>query len=140
MKKITNSEQETKEFAKTFFQKNQKNVLLLFGDLGSGKTVFSKGAADFYNLKSTITSPTYVIIKEYEIKKSNFSKLVHIDLYRIDRIDQDLENQIKEYIEDKSNLLIIEWPENIMSIIPKNVIQKIIFKHISKNKREITIL
>ncbi len=139
MKKITNSEKETKIFAQEFIKKNQKNILLLYGNLGSGKTIFVKGIAKFFKIKSTITSPTFVLIKEYKINNKNFRKLIHIDLYRINILDQDLIQQIKEYIQDKQNLVIIEWPEKISKKISKFKSQKIYFYHFSKNKREIKI-
>lgn len=144
---ITNSENETKEFAKNILYKiNNTNIIALFGNLGSGKTVFVKGLAKELGIKENITSPTFVLIKEYIIKNpkpktqisNKFSKLIHIDLYRLKKIDDLFLHQLQEYFNNKNNLVIIEWSERLEKNLPKDVL-KIKFKYIDKNKRKIKI-
>lgn len=124
MKKITNNEKETFNFANNYAKKLKGGEIIgLIGDLGAGKTVFTKGLAKGLEIKETITSPTFVIMKVYKVK-SNLLKikcLVHIDAYRL-RSVRDLEAiGALEYFNKKDTITVIEWPENIKKILPKAV-------------------
>lgn len=97
--------------------KNAK-VLALSGDLGAGKTTLTQEIAKQLGIKKGIVSPTFVIMKFYEIDPrskyySQFKKLIHIDAYRLDSADDLLKIGWKKLIEDKDNLIIMEWPENV---------------------------
>ena len=135
---ITNSEQETFDWAKNFAQELKGGeVIGLIGDLGAGKTVFAKGLADGLGVKNTVTSPTFVIMKVYEIRnlKSEIRNLTHIDAYRLKSEADIIAIGADEYFERKDTVTVIEWPENIKKILPKKTIF-IEFK-IQKNTRTI---
>jgi tRNA threonylcarbamoyladenosine biosynthesis protein TsaE len=144
---ISNSPSQTEKIGKKitqFFlsQKSEKipNVIILKGDLGGGKTTFLKGFAKGLGIKEKILSPTFVLIKKFDIKNrtSNFKHFYHIDCYRIKKEKEILNLGFREMIKDPKNLVAIEWAERIEKILPKNVFE-IIFKILGKRKREILI-
>ena len=144
MKYLSHSLEETNQISLDFLAKisqiknEQALVVALFGDLGSGKTTFTKGFAEFVGIKKTITSPTFVISKEYPVASSSIKKLVHVDCYRLSS-EEDAENTgLTDYLNGGDAILILEWPENIESILPKNV-KKIYFEYIDEKTRKITI-
>lgn len=120
-----------KKFAKTL---TPTNIVLLEGDLGSGKTVFARGIAAGLKIKGSITSPTFTIYNHYSSKKS---ELFHFDLYRIDSLEEALNFGIDEIISSKS-IKIFEWPEIIKPILPDGYIQ-IKIEKIDDTKRKIEI-
>lgn len=114
-KLTTYSEQETIEFAQNIESEKFPNmVICLDGDLGSGKTVFTKGFAEALEIDETVTSPTFNIIKEYT---SGEMPLYHMDVYRLDENSDDI--GIEEYF-TKNGICIIEWSEMIKDILPQN--------------------
>lgn len=120
---------------------NGAKIVALSGDLGSGKTTMTQELARQLGIKENVVSPTFVIMKIYNINSNNiyylnFKKLIHIDAYRLDSYLELLKIGWQEIIEDKDNLIVIEWPEKIIEIIPKNSI-KIILSHIDEEKRGI---
>ena len=107
-KQILNSEKELLELGESFGRSlNVKEIIVLSGPLGAGKTCFVKGIAKGLNIEQMITSPTFNIMKEYD------DKLCHIDAYRI----QDEDIGIDHYI-DNDFIICIEWSENISDFIP----------------------
>lgn len=123
MKKITNSLEETQAFAKEWIQalaetKDQAIVVGLYGNLGAGKTAFTKCLAKELGIEIPVTSPTFVIQKIYETKHSFLKRLIHIDAYRLNsgRELQDL--NFEEIVNNKNNIVVIEWPENVKEILP----------------------
>lgn len=134
-KVITKSDNETRKLASTFISKIKPGTIIgLIGDLGSGKTVFVKGAAKALGIKDLITSPTFNIVQIYLNKK----KLYHFDLYRLNCIE-DLENIGYEDYFNKDGIIFIEWADKFLEIIPKNN-YLIYFQYLDKNKREIKII
>lgn len=118
-KKFTsNSEEETIEFGREFgIQLSAGGVVALEGALGSGKTHMVKGIADALGIKkSSVHSPTYTLINEY---KGNIP-LFHFDFYRINSPEEALEIGTEEYFY-REGICVIEWPENISSILPDDV-------------------
>ena len=106
-------------------------VILLQGDLGVGKTTFTKGLASGLGIKRNITSPTFTIMKVYHGKHT----LYHIDAYRLEGIDQDL--GFEDYIYD-DGITVIEWPEYFdLSLI--NEYLKIEFSYLEDGKRELRL-
>lgn len=90
-------------------------VIALHGDLGAGKTTFVKGLARAWDIKDVITSPTFNIYTIYQGKRN----LIHLDAYRLSN-EEDLENLLLEEFLISPYCLVIEWPENIESILPSN--------------------
>lgn len=139
MEILTKSEKETQKIAKDFAKSLKSGgIFALEGDLGSGKTTFTKGIASALGISDTITSPTFVILKNYEIKnkKSKIKNLIHIDCYRITDFEDAKSIGLQEYFELPDNIIIIEWPENIKSILP-NGTKYIEFENLGENKRKI---
>ena len=135
---VSEAESKTLEIAEDFtakFPKHQ-NLICLFGDLGSGKTVFVKGIAKALGIEDySIKSPTYTFIREYPHKKG---RLVHIDLYRLETPDDILLKQIEEFYSDPSTLVVIEWADKMRDDLPSEHID-ICFEYIDGNTRKITI-
>ena len=111
----TYSEDETMELAQNIESEKFPNmVICLIGDLGCGKTVFTKAFALALGINENITSPTFNIIKEYD---KGEMKLFHMDVYRLSDTKQDI--GIEEYF-TKRGVCIIEWADLIEDILPKN--------------------
>ena len=124
----TYSEQETIELAQNIESEKFPNmVICLDGELGSGKTVFTKGIANALGIKEPITSPTFSIIKEYDGELP----LYHMDVYRLDGNTEGI--GIEEYF-NKGGVVVIEWADTIKDILPKEYLH-IKFKVIDENKR-----
>ena len=118
---------EFNNFVKEFFSKikplnNKAVVISLKGDLGAGKTTFTQMLAKELGIEETITSPTFVIQKRYEIKKGPdpFKKLIHIDAYRLDSSDELLRLDWEDLISNPENIICLEWPERVADIIPED--------------------
>ncbi len=103
-------------------------VICLIGELGSGKTVFTKGFAASLGIKDTITSPTFTIIKEYD---SGELPLYHMDVYRLEESDEGI--GFKDYF-NKGGVTIIEWADLIEKQLPKKRLE-IKFKVIDEDTR-----
>ncbi len=131
--KITSkSEMDTIEFAQNLESEKFPNmVICLNGELGSGKTVFTKGFANAMEIKESITSPTFTIIKEYEGELP----LYHMDVYRLDGNTDGL--GIDEYF-TKGGIVIIEWANTIKDVLPENRLD-IKFKVAGENSRVLIV-
>ena len=107
--------EDTMEFVENIESEKFPNmVICLTGDLGSGKTMFTKAFAKSLQVEEEVTSPTFNIIKEYE---SGELPLFHMDVYRLDGKVGDL--GIEEYF-TKKGITIIEWADMIEDYLPKN--------------------
>lgn len=134
--KITSrSEKDTIELAENIESEKFPNmVICLIGDLGSGKTVFTKGFASSLGIEEAITSPTFNIIKEYTTGEMD---LYHMDVYRLDGKVEEL--GIEEYYQ-KNGVVIIEWADMISDHLPEERLEiKIRISEDSEDTRIITI-
>lgn len=113
-------------------------VVALRGDLGSGKTTFTKALAAAFGIEpDSVTSPTFVIQKSFPIELAGpLDNFIHIDAYRLERPEEIEKLGWRESISNPANLIVIEWPENIGSALPKNA-TTVRFKFIDENTREI---
>ena len=93
-------------------------VIGLNGDLGAGKTVFTKGIGKYLGIKRTINSPTFTIMKIYDTANKEINKLYHLDVYRLDNAEADFELEEYFYFD---GLTIIEWSKIIIDILPKDM-------------------
>lgn len=130
---VTRSEQETFNLAQNFESEKFPNMIIcLEGDLGSGKTVFTKGIAAALGIDENITSPTFTIIKEYEGELPLF----HMDLYRLNGNIEGL--GLEEYFE-KDGVVVIEWSDTIRQHLPKERLD-IKFKVMDENVRVLLLI
>ena len=97
---------------------NKHSIIVLSGDLGSGKTKFTEGILKYFGLDDEISSPTFTIVNEYDAKDV---KLFHFDLYRLEDIDEFYAIGGEEYLQN--GICIFEWGEMIESILPKGYIK-----------------
>ena len=115
---ISYSEEDTINFADKFAENLNKNsVIILSGDLGSGKTKFTEGILKHFGLEDEISSPTFTIVNEYHSDNMN---IYHFDLYRLSDIDEFYAMGGEEYFE--KGICIIEWGETILEALPKEYI------------------
>ncbi len=162
---VTKSLEETQDFARNMAQElSGGEVLLLFGDLGAGKTTFIQGLAEGLGITQRIISPTFLIMRSYIIPfsfsspqslsfprkresiqrigspiKPGMTTLYHLDLYRINSED-DLEGLgIREILDDKNSIVAIEWPEKLGHFLPKKRIE-LHFTNFSEKERKITVI
>ena len=132
-KVTTHNELETIEIAQNLESEKFPNMIIcLDGELGSGKTVFTKGIANALGINETITSPTFTIIKEYQTGEM---PLYHMDVYRLEGSNCDL--GIDEYM-NKGGVTIIEWADLIKDELPEERLE-IKFKIAGEEKRILTI-
>ncbi|MBR3132774.1 MAG: tRNA (adenosine(37)-N6)-threonylcarbamoyltransferase complex ATPase subunit type 1 TsaE [Clostridia bacterium] len=133
---ISNSENDTKLIAREFAKKLKNgDVVVLTGDLGSGKTKFTEGFLSYFGLENEISSPTFTIVNEY--KKDDIS-IFHFDVYRLDNEDEFYAIGGEEYFE--KGICLIEWGEMIEGALPNKYIQISFSRNLDdENKREIII-
>lgn len=130
---ISESKEDTFKLGKEFAKKlKQGDVVGLIGELGSGKTVFTKGIAEGLGIdQMNVTSPTFTIINEYEGKL----KLFHFDLYRINSTDELESLGYEEYFYNEG-VVVIEWAEKCIDVLPPGC-YLIYFEYIDENKRKL---
>lgn len=137
---LTSSVAETYAIASKFaISLKQGATVCLNGELGSGKTTFTQGLGNYFGIKR-ITSPTFIIMREYPIFNSTIiTRLFHLDLYRL-KDKSDLKAfDLQEIYSDPHNLVIIEWPNNIPDILPQDRID-INISIINSTSRQIEII
>lgn len=113
-------------------------ILTLSGDLGAGKTTFTQALGKELGVKERITSPTFGIMRSYDIADETFTALIHIDAYRLEG-GKDMEMLgWNDMLADPKNLIVIEWPERVKDILPNNTTQ-LVFEHSNETTRKITV-
>lgn len=125
-----------KKFAKNLKREtNLATIIELIGDVGVGKTTFTRGFAEGLGIKEPITSPSFTISKTYAISPSE--NLIHYDFYRLSEpgiMSEDLD----EKINNPNNIIIIEWGESVKELLPENHLKlNIIYNE--KGNRELTL-
>ena len=132
------SVEETQDLAKKLAKNIHPGITIaLIGDLGTGKTTFTKGFARQMGIKDHVTSPTFKLISEYQGKKY---KLNHIDAYRMNGPEDFLNIGGEEYLLSKNSITIIEWGDLLNDILPSKTIRvKFIRIKSPKESRKIEI-
>lgn len=113
------------------------DIILLNGDLGAGKTTFTKYVAKALGVKDEVTSPTFTIMKEYQGKRL---RLLHFDMYRLEDADESTGFGFDEYVKnrDYNVVIFIEWSERVKSMLDGNYIV-VDIRRIDENKRQFSI-
>lgn len=145
---ITKSAGETQRLGEKLAKKIAGGgVVCLYGDLGAGKTTLVQGIAKGLGIKRRVISPTFILVRQYKLpippdsnkyKIQNTEYLYHIDLYRLQDINEAKAIGIEELLADPTNILLIEWPEKIESVLPKNR-WEIYLKSVGETEREINV-
>ena len=128
------NKENTIEFASKLSPKLKSgSVICFYGDLGAGKTTFIKGLASGLNIKETVQSPTFNIMKLYF---TGDRPLIHIDAYRLADNENDI--GLDEYIGYEKGVTVIEWPMYIEKLLPKNFI-RVSIQYLNENERIYTL-
>jgi tRNA threonylcarbamoyladenosine biosynthesis protein TsaE len=137
MKLFSRSEKETIKIAQKWAKTLRGGeVILLFGDLGSGKTTFVKGLAQALGVRQRITSPTFVLLKVYHLNKGHKIKtFVHLDAYRVQSGKEFLDIGLSDWLGKKRVVVVGEWGEKIKSLLKGIPFWQIEFK-VRKNENE----
>lgn len=129
---------ETKKFAKKFANNlNGGEIVLLFGEMGSGKTTFVKEVIGFLGYKGIVTSPTFTIMQQYIVKKFD---IYHFDMYRINDEHEGRNFGMENYLYDRevNSIVFIEWPERIKRLLKGNFVV-VNIKKLNETSREFVI-
>ncbi len=127
---ITNTREETETFAREYAKTlSAGDVVVLDGDMGAGKTVFSKGVAAGLGIEEEVTSPTYAYMNDYD------GRLFHYDCYRIESVEQAENLGLADYF-DMGGICLIEWAQNIAPLLPRKI-KRVVIKKLDENRREI---
>lgn len=133
LKSIEETQQLGEKYARKF---KNGGVLLLFGDLGSGKTTFTQGLAKALGIIHHIISPTFLIVRTYDLPDNDLGKLYHIDLYRIESVEEIEDLGMREILDNPHNLIVIEWAEKMKKLMPPKR-SELHFRYIDDSSREI---
>lgn len=134
---IINKESELVRIASDILKwNNVKNKYILLGDLGAGKTSFVKAMNSVLGSVDTVSSPSFSLVNIYQA--SNGKRIYHLDLYRIESMEEALDIGIEEYIASE-DFLFIEWPEIIEPLID-NRFSKIVFELLEDQSRKINFI
>ncbi len=129
---VTKSVEETQKLGEELAHNLHNNFLALYGELGSGKTSFVQGLAKGLRIRERIISPTFILIRKHEISSNR--TFYHVDLYRVEN-DESINEQLRELINDDSNVVAVEWAEKLKNLPNKRI--DIWFKHLNGNEREL---
>lgn len=133
--RITSSEEETADVAAQVAKRLLPGaIVLLNGEMGSGKSVFARAIIRSYGYGSAVTSPTFTLMNEYP----TLPPVYHFDLYRLSSPDQLYDIGYDEYIYS-GGISLIEWSEKMEHLLPDNYVE-IIIKKLSPTSRAITVL
>jgi tRNA threonylcarbamoyladenosine biosynthesis protein TsaE len=118
-----NQEQLKKEagnFLDTLEPQVTATVVGLYGDLGAGKTTFTKALAEVLGVTQAVTSPTFVLEKIYKLNNQKFQHLIHIDAYRLESSSELKQLGWDSIVSDKNNLIVVEWADRIEDLLPQH--------------------
>lgn len=99
-------------------QKNTATIIALRGDLGAGKTTFTQVLARELGITATVQSPTYILMRKYQITNHKYQTLIHIDAYRLENPKEFAALQPGQFLKDPKTLVVVEWPEKVEGALP----------------------
>lgn len=119
IKTLVELDEEARQFVGSLLPKDVGATLVtLSGELGAGKTAFTKAVAHALGIEEVVTSPTFVLEKIYSLSNKSFKRLVHIDAYRLEKYTDLVPLGFDELMEDPGNLILLEWPEKVAGALP----------------------
>ena len=137
MEYITNEEGQTEELGRRLGERLQAGSVVAFtGDLGAGKTAFTRGLARGLGIKERVTSPTFTIVNEYE---GGRLPLFHFDMYRLSSSDELFDIGWEDYL-SRGGVCAVEWSENVADALEEDTIQVEILRGDTDNQRRITLV
>ena len=131
---LAKKEDELIPIAKELKESDYSNIVLLKGDLGAGKTAFVKAFCKNIDCSDQVSSPTFSLVNEYMCADE---KIYHIDLYRLESVDEALDIGIEEYIYS-TGYCFIEWPDIIQGLLPDRYIE-VCITSTEENSRKLLI-
>jgi tRNA threonylcarbamoyladenosine biosynthesis protein TsaE len=135
------NEAETRAFGRELALKFLPGTLLcLSGDLGAGKTTFAQGILSGLGAEKPYTSPTFVLMKQYDLETPSqvgIKRIYHADAYRVEAHDFEIIG-FQDWLDDEEGLVILEWPERVKNLLPKERLE-ISIKSIGETMREIEV-
>ena len=142
----TKSAAQTKKIAALFAKKiiatkpgKGAFVIALKGDLGAGKTTFMQGFMKALGTRGKVMSPTFTLLRSYRIKAERFKDVHHFDCYRINNVEEMKELKFKELLKNPENIIVVEWPERIATLLPRSRIIVSLGYGNTLNERTITV-
>lgn len=96
------------------------DILCFYGDLGAGKTTFIQGLAQGLGIEKRVNSPTFIILRSYDIPDRELQAFYHVDLYRLETEREILLTGLMDAMQEKNAITAIEWPERMGSLLPAN--------------------
>ena len=136
---ITNNVEETIKVAEDLANTLEPGqVIALAGNLGAGKTIFVKALAKSLGIKDTVTSPTFVLLKVYDLDFHGIKKFVHVDCYRLDEAENLADIGLQDYLANPVALIIIEWADKLHNLPTDNLI-KVSIESTGGDQRKIII-
>jgi tRNA threonylcarbamoyladenosine biosynthesis protein TsaE len=141
MEITSHSTLETEGLAKQLASKIKAgSVIALYGELGAGKTTFTRYLVQSLGSTTRVQSPTFVIARRYMVKDSpiGIETINHLDLYRLKDLQEVLDLDLHQFITDGKAVTLIEWPEIAENVLPTKTI-KIKFTNLDENTRQIYV-
>jgi tRNA threonylcarbamoyladenosine biosynthesis protein TsaE len=117
------------------------DVVGFSGELGAGKTVLIKGLAKGLGIKKIVRSPSFNLMRVYHFARPHrdIKTLAHLDCYRLTSPQEAVDIGLLDYLADKKTLTVIEWPERIKKILPKNRTKLVRLKILGESERRLTL-
>ena len=136
MEFVANSERETEELGARLAERLEPGAVIAFtGDLGAGKTAFTRGLARGLGISERVTSPTFTIVNEYE---GGRLPLFHFDMYRLGSSDELFDIGWEDYLA-RGGVCAVEWSENVADALEEDAISVEIRRGTSENQRVIAV-
>ncbi len=138
---ITHNEFETKLLGRKLAKSLKSGtILLLSGNLGSGKTTFVKGLGAGLGIKKLIRSPSFTLMNHYILnKRKGLKNFIHVDCYRMNNPKEIIDIGLLDYLGKSQTIVAIEWPERIKFLLKNFKTKRIKFSHLKNNVRKIRI-
>lgn len=112
-------------------------VVALYGDLGAGKTVLSRGVARGIGVDEPVTSPTFTVVQEYRLPDRHY--FFHLDMYRIENAEAAVAFGIEDFLFAKDAITFVEWPERIEKLLTGPDCIRLTLSHYDHDRRRITV-